>query len=157
MLRPVQSLAANLDHNTPTGGHKHERKCLKAIGFAMFCLSFTIDFFHAGSVSKKCPETGRILLFEGGGDPRKLLQDACCFGIFPLFCKFGLKWLQRSLVFSLADKKTYKTASPCQKKYFGRTPPLEKQTKRQLMVRRCQAKTNGDLACLLLLFSSIYI
>ena len=82
MLRLVQSLAANLDHNTPTGGHKHERKCLKVIGFAMFCLSFTIDFFHAGFVSKKCPETSQILLFEGGGTRENYYKTHAALGFF---------------------------------------------------------------------------
>ena len=118
MLRPVQSLAANLDHNTPTGGHKHERKCLKAIGFAMYCLSFTIVFFHAWSVSKKCPETSQILLFEGGGPEkiitrRMLLWDCSFIHGFngPLF----LAW---------QTKKHTKPPHPVQKKITLEGPPL---------------------------------
>ena len=54
-------------------------------------------------------------MFEGGA--RELSQDAC-FGNFSLFCKLVLKWLQRSLVLSLATKKNIQNRLALSKKYL---------------------------------------
>ena len=80
-------------------------------------------------------------MFEGGA--RELSQDAC-FGNFSLFCKLVLKLLQRSLVLSLATKKNIQNRLALSKNIFWKGAFKKKQTKRQLMVRRCQAKTNGE-------------
>ena len=94
--------------------------------FALKQLNFSSGIFIQQISRNKSNIDG----WRGGGGGRELLHDAC-FWIFSLFSTFGLKWLQRSLVFSPQTKKNIQNRPALSKNSNLEAPP-----KKKLMVRR---------------------
>jgi hypothetical protein len=76
------------------------------------------------------------------------------FWEFFFILQIGIKIASAVPCFTPAKKKKKKKPTRPVNFFFWKGAFKKKQTKRQLMVRRCQAKTNGELACLILLLLS---